>query len=157
MNDVQAHHFLTLADAKAYAMAGNALLTLQSLKTGAHFTYKVQAPKKETDRGGLVTDFEADTRFVKVLASGSADDGEFVYLGMIKDGRFFTTQKSKHMIDAPSVKAFQYFLSLRELNPQLVIRHENHCGRCGRTLTHPESIDRGIGPECAGKMDDGNI
>jgi hypothetical protein len=26
------------------------------------------------------------------------------------------------------------------------------CGRCGRTLTNPDSIDRGIGPVCAGKF-----
>jgi hypothetical protein len=27
-----------------------------------------------------------------------------------------------------------------------------HCGVCGRTLTDPESIARGIGPVCAGRM-----
>jgi hypothetical protein len=26
-----------------------------------------------------------------------------------------------------------------------------HCGCCGRTLTNPDSIERGIGPVCAGK------
>lgn len=31
-------------------------------------------------------------------------------------------------------------------------RELGHCGVCGRTLTHPESIDRGIGPICAEKM-----
>jgi len=31
------------------------------------------------------------------------------------------------------------------IHPELVVRHE---GRCGRTLTVPESIERGIGPEC---------
>lgn len=28
-----------------------------------------------------------------------------------------------------------------------------HCGVCGRTLTNPDSIERGIGPVCAGKME----
>jgi hypothetical protein len=28
------------------------------------------------------------------------------------------------------------------------IQHEGKCCRCGRTLTTPESIERGIGPEC---------
>lgn len=143
--------FANIKDAKAYALAGNATITLQSLKTGAHFTYKVQAPNKRTEKGGIVLDHEDPTRFVKVLASGSADDGQFIYLGVIRDGKFTTTRASKHMIDAPSVKAFAYFMAIHELG-QLVVRHENHCGRCGRTLTHPESIDRGIGPECAGKM-----
>lgn len=30
--------------------------------------------------------------------------------------------------------------------------HEGKCCRCGRKLTVPESIESGIGPECAGKM-----
>ena len=30
-------------------------------------------------------------------------------------------------------------------------RELGHCGVCGRTLTNPESIERGIGPVCAGK------
>jgi hypothetical protein len=32
------------------------------------------------------------------------------------------------------------------------LRHEGKCGRCGRRLTTPDSIDRGIGPECWGKL-----
>lgn len=31
-------------------------------------------------------------------------------------------------------------------------RELGHCGHCGRTLTNAESIERGIGPVCAGKM-----
>jgi hypothetical protein len=31
------------------------------------------------------------------------------------------------------------------------IRHEGRCGRCGRRLTVPLSIDTGLGPICAGK------
>jgi hypothetical protein len=32
------------------------------------------------------------------------------------------------------------------------IQVEDACGRCGRALTDPESIDRGIGPECFGRI-----
>lgn len=31
-------------------------------------------------------------------------------------------------------------------------RELGHCGVCGRTLTDPDSIDRGIGPVCAERM-----
>lgn len=31
------------------------------------------------------------------------------------------------------------------------LRHEGRCGRCGRRLTVPESIDTGLGPTCAAK------
>ena len=30
--------------------------------------------------------------------------------------------------------------------------HEGRCGRCGRTLTVPESIASGVGPECQGRL-----
>lgn len=30
--------------------------------------------------------------------------------------------------------------------------HSGRCSVCGRTLTNPESIERGIGPVCLGKM-----
>ncbi len=35
---------------------------------------------------------------------------------------------------------------------QLEVWHEGCCGKCGRKLTDAESIARGIGPECYGKM-----
>jgi len=149
------HHFHSLADAKAFALAGNAILTIQSVRTGTHFTFKIQAPK---DQPG--TDpFASDIRFVKVLAGGNADDGTWSYLGMIKDRSFRLTKGSRAGADSASVKAFTWFWSVLQTEAvapnQLIIRHENRCGRCGRTLTHPESIDRGIGPECAAIMDAG--
>ena len=32
------------------------------------------------------------------------------------------------------------------------LHHEGRCGRCGRKLTVPESIESGFGPECAGRL-----
>lgn len=31
------------------------------------------------------------------------------------------------------------------------VHHEGRCGKCGRRLTVPESIETGLGPECSGK------
>lgn len=33
--------------------------------------------------------------------------------------------------------------------PECEVWHEGRCGRCGRKLTVPESIETGIGPDCA--------
>jgi hypothetical protein len=145
--DMQAtdHKFATMADAKAFAVAGNAIITLQSLRSGAHFTYKVQLPKDADDSKPV-------PYFVKVLTSGCADGGDWVYLGMIREGVFQLTKASRRFTETPSFKAFSFFWLSEELHPELVVRHEGHCGRCGRTLTHPESIDLGIGPECATKL-----
>lgn len=146
------HQFKSLADAKAFALAGNAILTIQSAKTGTHFTFKIQAPKEVPGRDP----FASDIRFVKVLAGGNADEGNWSYLGMIQGRSFRLTKGSRAGAESPSVKAFTWFWTVLQTEAvapnQLIIRHENHCGRCGRTLTHPESIDRGIGPECAQLM-----
>lgn len=37
------------------------------------------------------------------------------------------------------------------------INHAGKCGRCGRTLTTPESLESGIGPECRGKVACGGL
>jgi len=46
---------------------------------------------------------------------------------------------------------------LRELEASAKLKHGacgyGICARCGRTLTNPESIARGLGPECAKKND----
>lgn len=36
-------------------------------------------------------------------------------------------------------------------NGSVEVKEEDTCGRCGRSLTDPTSIDRGIGPECFGR------
>jgi hypothetical protein len=42
---------------------------------------------------------------------------------------------------------FGHLLERRPL-PRCTVHHEGRCGRCGRTLTVPESIESGFGPEC---------
>jgi uncharacterized protein DUF6011 len=145
------HRFTSIEDAKRFALAGNAIITLQSLRSGTHFTYRISQPdaEKQAERGFV----PSSIWFVKLLTSGSADEGDFTYLGMISsDKQFRLTKASRANDDSPSIKALRFFLSLKQLHPELAIRHENHCGRCGRTLTHPESIDLGIGPDCAKLM-----
>lgn len=144
MND---HRFQDIETARAYALAGMATMTLQSLKSGKHYTFKIKQAK-DKESGQPVENLY----FVNLLTQGSADEGEFTYLGMIRDGRFTLTRKSAMLNTSGPVVAFNYFWKLQSLPENLVVRHEGRCGRCGRTLTVPESIDAGIGPECASKM-----
>jgi hypothetical protein len=47
--------------------------------------------------------------------------------------------------------AFAWFwdrLRNGNLPEQVEVHHEGRCGRCGRALTVPESIESGFGPEC---------
>ena len=40
------------------------------------------------------------------------------------------------------------FNHIDDVPDNLRVYHEGKCCRCGRTLTTPESIKKGIGPEC---------
>lgn len=138
--------FTSIESAREFALAGNAILTISSLKTGNRFTYRVrQATDKETKAP------IADMYFVSLL-NGPDNENDYCYLGMVRNGRFTLTKASKGGETAPSVVAFKFFMSTPILHPQMEIRHEGFCGRCGRKLTVPESIDAGIGPECIKMM-----
>jgi hypothetical protein len=141
------HHFASIADAKTFALAGNATITLESLKSGNHFTFKVREKESNNPNGGTI-------HFVSLLR-GPNNENDFTYIGLIREGRFVLTKASKVSVDAPSWKAFNYFWNFDHddaFPAQLVIHHEMRCGRCNRTLTVPSSIERGIGPDCAELM-----
>jgi hypothetical protein len=128
-----------------FMTAGHAVLTLRSMKTGKRFTFKLTTPKKN----------EHGQRFVALL-TGPDNEGDYTYLGMLESGQFRLTRASKLPLSSEPVQAFGYLLRCvyveRRLPTVLQVWHEGKCGRCGRTLTVPESIERGIGPECASKL-----
>jgi hypothetical protein len=135
------HTFCNGKAACDYALAGNATLTLSSLKTGARYTYRVRQPREGNQ----------SIRFLSLL-TGSDNENSYSYLGLVRDGQVVLTAKSKMAPDSKPVAAFRYFLQhamAGAIAPSLEVRHEGKCGRCGRKLTVPESIDAGIGPECA--------
>ena len=128
---------------KRFTLAGRATLTLQSLATGSHFTYKIDQMKDRATKERVDGKF-----FVKLLTGPET----YKYLGIIDANGFRWTRKSCVSQDAPSLKGFMFFydkvIRKGEMPGALIIRHEGKCGKCGRELTTPESVDRGIGPEC---------
>jgi len=141
--------FNSAAEIKTYALAGHATVTLTSQRTGARYTYRVNRAKdRETG--------EPTNRWFVALLTGPDNESDYTYLGVVDGGGDFRlTGKSKLAADAPPVRGFAYmwgWIQTGLMPPQLEVRHEGHCGRCGRTLTVPESIDRGIGPECSKMM-----
>lgn len=134
----------TLAHDKAlsFMLAGRAVVTIQSEKTGKHYTYKIQ-----------VANDNPDVFYVRVRA------GEmWVYIGYVhvrNNQVCFKASQTKNNpgYEPKSAAAIHYVLGnlyVKGEAPHVIIRHENTCGKCGRALTHPESIDTGIGPVCKG-------
>lgn len=133
-----AGRLLTVERAVEYVQAGNARVTLRSMRTGNRFTYRI----RESEDGRV---------FFVSLLTGSDNESSYQYLGIIKNGEFTRTAKSRTGEDAPGHRAFAWAwgrLRAGNLPAELEIWHEGSCGRCGRTLTVPESIEHGFGPEC---------
>jgi len=136
-------------DIMAYVFAGNATFTIEGRKS--RFTYNVSKSEEKED-GSCVF-------FVKVL-TGPNNTADYSYLGIVP-GRhghplpaFKLTKKSTAGWTAPSVVSFRWMWNAlvtkdEENLATMAFYHEGRCGRCGRPLTVPESVERGIGPDCA--------
>lgn len=145
----------TAEQARQFAMAGRATITLRSRATDARFTYKIEAPHVPGNEGtNAARDVASPTRFVKVLTGGD-NENSYSYLGYIRRGVFFHGgSKARVGRDAPSAKAFAWAwqaLQQDAIPPSLEVWHEGRCARCARKLTVPSSIASGFGPECMGR------
>lgn len=136
----------TPADRMGYLLAGRAVFTVRNTTTGNRFTFKVTLAEKRQES-------DPPTWFVAVL-SGPDNTTSYRYLGLIRDGAY-RPNFAKTAADAPSQKAAYWLMSRVltgiDLPTGVEMRHSGRCGRCGRLLTDPESITRGLGPECASK------
>jgi hypothetical protein len=141
------HKLTEPAQALQFLLAGKAVVTLKSTKTGNHLTFKVKATKDAGANG--------PSHFV-AIRTGGAGEKNFAYLGFLKGGRQYVHgRKSKIDQSDTRVRAFRFVhtrLLWNEMPPNCEIWHEGTCGRCGRALTDPTSIASGVGPECATKI-----
>lgn len=138
----------------AMATAGRAVLTLQH---NDRFTYLFAAPIEEVD--GDDGEKRRQIRFVKVLCgpNNKPSSRDYKYAGFIvkkEDGKWHLVhgnQKAKVGMDAQSWKALDWTFRHLDICEEkgVEIRHSGFCMACGRRLTTPASIDRGVGPICA--------
>lgn len=127
-------------DQLQFLEAGHAVFTVQNTKTGNRFTFKVERP-------------DEDWPYLVKLLDRPDNERGYTYMGAFRQGQnLHTTKASKVGEDAQSFKVFRWvYAKLHEegLPKSVEFWHEGRCGRCGRRLTVPESIERGIGPVCA--------
>lgn len=124
--------------APEYILAGKSFVTFQNPQTGNRFTYKVVKHKVD------------DIYFVHVLTNSDT----YMFLGTIKNFVFRYSPKSKIGKDAKSLIVFDYVfhhLGMGTLNTTIEIFHDGKCGKCGRQLTDPISVETGLGPYCRKK------
>jgi hypothetical protein len=138
---------------KTYLLAGRATVTIVSKATGTRFTYEVNRGKDPN------TGEPSGIYFVSLLTDPDNERG-FKYFGhiFVKSGDFVHGKKARITEDASGVRAWRWFynqvIKMRQTpdEAKLEVWHEGRCAKCGRKLTVPESVERGIGPECWARM-----
>lgn len=133
---------------KEFVLAGRAVFTVENPQ-GEYATFRV-GHKAASGKWG-------EAWFVSLL-TGQDNENDYTYLGLLdKDtGGVRLTAKSQFKDDSRPTKivrwALQQVWRQAELPTGYQIRHNGKCCRCGRTLTTPESLTDGFGPECKKKL-----
>lgn len=132
-----------------FIISGKAFITAKSLDTQRHFTYKISCPRSKRK----LPNNQKNLWWVSLL-TGNNNETNYTYFGTIKryNNSFIYQHSTKtHIKDsALGVIAFKYILKNLIDNKSMKVEffHEGKCCKCGRLLTNPESIKKGIGPEC---------
>jgi len=132
-------------------MIHSGTFTIKNETTSEYRTFKVK--KVQTN------DFMTGKRLVGLL-TGPDNFADFKLFGYVNDDTDRVVVFKKHTsLERPT--AFQWYAHMINVlvagEPDdgklsgYSVMESRECRRCGRTLTTPESITNGIGPECAQK------
>lgn len=134
---------------KEFILAGNALFTIKSRRTGERFTFKVRGVQPQAE--------QPPTHWNVAVLYGPDNTRHYKHFGRIIDEDFVASGGIKTKAESVFITAFDWFWTKLRLGSDPLARceffHAGRCGRCGRLLTTPESVSAGIGPECRDKMD----
>jgi hypothetical protein len=145
-----------------FFFGGKAIFTVENTQTNEHVTYKIKITKPTPK-----------FRFSSILLcqmTGTNNENHYSYVGKVN--RSLWTERATQKVHAAGTVDLtkgskfadgsqqvirgrwivDHIVNNKPIPDYLNVRHAGKCGRCGRTLTTPESLDRGIGPECWGIM-----
>lgn len=129
---------------RSFVLAGRAVFTVSN-PSGRRYTFRV-VHKPGSDKFGPVW-------FVSLL-TGPDNTSDYSYIGIVdaETGEVRLTARSRCSEDSRPVAVVRWALRHvwdgRALPDGYGLHHEGKCGRCGRALTVPSSIESGLGPEC---------
>lgn len=122
------------------------IITIENPATGGHRTFKI-----ETQHSGNLS----GKRIVSLLV-GRDNTGDYQGFGfVVEDGRVVVWRKFRGIEKMSDFDKFASMLAApRNWSEKrgLVYHVAGACRRCGRVLSTPESVRRGLGPTCAEKV-----
>lgn len=135
---------MTTNQIKTFIQAGNSTFTLYSNTIDIRYTYKVKLNK--------------DNRYIVKVLYGQDNIEDYRYIGLFyNDSLLLKSECNTQDLRCKMFRAFLKLLRTEETLPKSCEFYpSNNCGHCGRLLTTPESIIRGIGPECWKYINGGN-
>lgn len=155
---------------RRFVTAGRAIFTLQG--QDSRYTYRVnraeptcKACKSDLPIGArkcpacdAVQQYPASVAYFVALLTGPDNLDDYTYAGLLnlQTGTIRITRSSKYTDDSKPIRAFNWAIGRiwRGLPiAPATFYHIGRCARCGRALTVPSSIESGLGPECAGKLE----
>lgn len=134
--------------------AGRLVATVVSLKTGQHITIRLtckRPPEGEERRWRVCSFSEAQRVFADIPRGTSLLAGESPGVYIPAEDVFRETRGA----DKARVWAALFVLKAAagmERSAEAYVLQSVNCLHCGRALTDPESVTRGIGPDCYGKL-----
>lgn len=107
------------------------------LKSGKHFTYRIEKVKRGDLEGKVIASLLVGPDNNRSYKGFAFINGSYVNVWRKCKGEAF--DKHALILQGHADEHVDQFLQ------------SGKCQRCGRKLTTPESIKRGMGPDCAGK------
>lgn len=123
----------------------NAIFTVVLKETREHHTFKISTAQHGPLEG---------KRIVSVLA-GPDNTADYLGIGFLNENGIAVWKKNVGGKLEAHARLLEQLLGLKlctsQFKEQYEVKESRCCRRCNRTLTTPESIELGVGPECATK------
>ena len=122
-----------------------ARVTVVNDATGNHFTFRFRRPVNKAT-GQEFTCVLVD------LMTGTDNESSYSFIGTLRGDYVAVSPKAKTSKERADKAALvlNWTIKAAQGGDLKTVRclHFGTCGRCGRTLSTPESVDQGLGPEC---------
>lgn len=124
----------------------NGEFTIHNPTTGNHRTFRIKTARNGNLKG---------KRIVSLL-TGNDNTSDYKGFAFVYDDKIVVWQKYRGDGPWESYATLLWSMIVKGSESPYAqkgatIKESRHCARCNRLLTEPESIDRGLGPECFGK------